>query len=153
MHDFRLVSQAGGGSWRLYFEYANDSRSKIGLARSESMSGPWEVPDPLFEARPSAWNSWHLSTCPIVNSDLENPAMFCNGAMRDAHWRIGWVIFNADYTRMVRRSAQPLGLPHGARRGEDTDIAFAPLGMDDGKIHLYCSVSDQYCIRAIIGRA
>ncbi|HEY0798488.1 MAG TPA: hypothetical protein VGD50_05020 [Candidatus Baltobacteraceae bacterium] len=57
------IVQAGDGSWRLFFEYAHDERSKVGIARATSVDGPWTVQAPLFEARPG-WDSWHLSTGP-----------------------------------------------------------------------------------------
>jgi len=148
------IVRVADGTWRLFFEYAQDNKSKIGLARSSSVSGPWEVLDPLFEARPQTWDSWHLSTGPILDSDPQHPVMFYNGATQDAHWRIGWVVFNADYTQVLARSEDPLVLPHIKRRADDTDIAFAASALEiDGDIHLYYSVADQYCVRAIIRNA
>ncbi len=147
------IVRVNDGSWRLFFEYAQDDKSKIGLARSANVGGPWEVLDPLFDARPGTWESWHLSTGPILASNAEEPVMFYNGATRDAHWRIGWAIFTADYARVLARSLVPLVLPHTKRHDEDTDIAFAASAVEvDGDVHLYYSVADQYCMRAIIRR-
>ena len=147
------IVQTPDGSWRLFFEYAHENRSKIGIARSSSAAGPWEVLPPLFSAREHGWDSWHLSTGPIVDSDT-NPVMFYNGATRDAQWRIGWVVFDAEYTRVVARSEHPLILPHVKRNADDTDIAFAASSVEmDGAIHLYYSVADQYVTRAVIGSA
>ncbi len=141
------------GTWRLFFEYAHENKSKIGLARSSSVAGPWEVLEPLFDARADAWDCWHLSTGPILDSNPQYPVMFYNGATQDAHWRIGWVVFNADYTKVLARSVEPLVLPHIKRNVDDTDIAFAASALEvDGDIHLYYSVADQYCTRAIIRR-
>jgi predicted GH43/DUF377 family glycosyl hydrolase len=148
------ISRAPDGTWRLFFEYAHENKSKIGIARSQHAAGPWEVLPPLFEARPDSWDSWHLSTGPILDSDPEFPVMFYNGATANAQWRIGWVMFDAGYTRVVGRSITPLVLPHIKRHDDDTDIAFAASSVEiDGDIHLYYSVADQYCTRAIIRRA
>ena len=147
------IVRVADGSWRLFFEYAHEDRSKIGLAQSASVAGPWEVLDPLFEARPDTWDSWHLSTGPILSSNLEFPVMFYNGATRDAHWRIGWVVFDAEFTKVLARSEAPIVLPHIKRNFDDTDIAFASSALEvDDVIHLYYSVADQYCCRAVIER-
>ncbi|HET6274642.1 MAG TPA: hypothetical protein VFE16_01725 [Candidatus Cybelea sp.] len=34
------IVQASDGSWRLFFEYADEGKSKIGLARSANVAGP-----------------------------------------------------------------------------------------------------------------
>ncbi len=147
------ITRVADGTWRLFFEYAHDNKSKIGIARSANVDGPWEVLAPLFEARPDRWDSWHLSTGPILISNPEFPVMFYNGATRDAHWRIGWVVFDATYTRVLARCEAPIVLPHIKRNTDDTDIAFAASALEaDSAIHLYYSVADQYCCRAVIER-
>ncbi|MBV8054254.1 MAG: hypothetical protein JO071_03330 [Deltaproteobacteria bacterium] len=148
------IVQAPDGSWRLFFEFAHENKSKIGVARSNKVAGPWEVLAPLFEARPQTWDCWHLSTGPILESNPEYPVMFYNGATEEAQWRIGWVVFDGQYSRVIARSENPLILPHMKRRADDTDIAFAASAVenDDGSIALYYSVADQYVTRATIFR-
>lgn len=147
------IVRVADGSWRLFFEYAHEGKSKIGLARSAAVGGPWEVLPPLFEARPDQWDRWHLSTGPILDSDPQYPVMFYNGATQSAQWRVGWVVFDATYTHVLARSEQPIVLPHVKRRDDDTDIAFAASAIEvDGAIHLYYSVADQYVTRAVIKR-
>ncbi|MDP9024790.1 MAG: hypothetical protein M3N13_05410 [Candidatus Eremiobacteraeota bacterium] len=146
------IVQTAGGSWRLFFEFAHENASKIGVASSPYVNGPWEILPPLFDARPG-WDSWHLSTGPILDSNPDFPVMFYNGATQNAQWRIGWVIFDADYTRVVARSRDPLVLPHIKRNLDDSDIAFAASAIEVGDgIHLYYSVADQYVTRAIVHR-
>lgn len=148
------IARVADGSWRLFFEYAHDDKSKIGLARSDRVDGPWEVLPPLFDARPGRWDGWHLSTGPILDSDPQYPVMFYNGATRSAQWRVGWIVFDATYSRVLARSEQPIVLPHIKRREDDSDIAFAASAIEvDGAIHLYYSVADQYVTRAVIARA
>ena len=147
------IVQATDGTWRLFFEYAHDNRSKIGIASSTHVAGPWEVLPPLFQARPESWDSWHLSTGPIFDSNAETPIMFYNGSTETAQWRIGWVAFDATYERVVGRSREPLALPQLKRNPDDTDIAFAASCIElDGAIHLYYSIADQYVMRAVIRR-
>ena len=141
------------GTWRLFFEYAADGASKIGLAAAAHVGGPWTVQTPLFEARPGGWDGWHLSTGPILTSDPERPVMFYNGETQDAHWRIGWVAFDAEYTRVVARGEEPVIVPP-MPEGDRTDIAFAASATEtDGKIYLYYSIADQDMVRATLRRA
>ncbi len=146
------IVRAGDGSWRLFFEYAADDRSKIGIARAARVDGPWTVEAPLFEARPG-WDSWHLSTGPVVCEGDRLPVMFYNGATRNAQWRIGWVVFDRDFTRVIARCEHPIVLPGERRYAEDTDIAFAASAIVEGdRIHLYYSVADRHVMRAIVRR-
>lgn len=138
------------GGWRLFFEYAADERSKIGLATSGALEGPWSyVPDP-FAARENHFDSWHLSTGPVIHDRGEQPVMLYNGATRDAHWRIGWVALDPGFTRVIERCEAPIFVPP-APQGDATDIAFAASALQRGEtIWLYYSVSDDCPTRAIL---
>jgi predicted GH43/DUF377 family glycosyl hydrolase len=147
------IVQAADGSWRLFFEYAHDDRSKIGVAHSWNVGGPWTVLPPLFEARPG-WDNWHLSTGPVIGGGEMLPVMFYNGATRAAEWRIGWVVFDRDFTRVVARCEHPIVIPGDRRFHEDTDIAFAASALTEGdRIHLYYSVADRHVMRATVHRS
>jgi len=146
------VVKAADGSWRMFFEYAHDDRSKIGIARGPAVDGPWTVDEPLFEARAKSWDDWHLSTGPIVLTQSGNPAMFYNGATRDAKWRIGSITFDPGYTRVLDRCDEPLVVPPAQREEGATDIAFAASAVaENGVTHLYYSVADKDMYRATIG--
>lgn len=136
--------------WRLFFEYAADERSKIGLATAASLDGPWQfVPDP-FAARPNNFDAWHLSTGPVINATSDEPMMFYNGATPDAHWRIGWVSFDAAFSAITGRCAEPLIVPPPPK-ADATDIAFAASAITHGAtVWLYYSVSDDCPTRAIL---
>lgn len=147
------VVQVTDGSWRMFFEYAADNASKIGVAAAPRVDGPWTMQPPLFLARPNQWDAWHLSTGPIIASDSERPVMFYNGATEDAHWRIGWIMFDADYSAVVARSDEPLIVPPPPD-GDATDIAFAASCVEDGDVlYLYYSIADKDMKRATIRRA
>lgn len=146
------VVRAADGTWRLFFEYAADGASGIGLASAPALDGPWAVGTPLFSARPDGWDAWHLSTGPILTGDADRPVMFYNGATQDAHWRIGWVAFDAEFTHVVARCDDPLIVPPPPE-DDATDIAFAASAIEgEGTIHLYYSVSDQDLFRASVRR-
>ncbi len=125
------IVQAGDGSWRLFFEYAEDGKSKVGVAAAGALEGPWSFQEPLFQARPDSWDNWHLSTGPVSVVDPLAPVMFYNGATRDAHWRIGWIEFDKNFTRVTDRCHDPVITPPPSKREpEDTDIAFAASAVE-----------------------
>src|SRR5262249_29256040 len=111
--------------------------------------GPWEIlPDP-FTVRQHAWDNWHLSTGPIVLLEGRNPVMFYNGATVDARWRIGWIAFSPDYTKVIARGLEPLLVPPPNVDRAATDIAFAASALIEGDfIHLYYSLEDRLLRRA-----
>jgi predicted GH43/DUF377 family glycosyl hydrolase len=79
--------------------------------------------------------------------------MFYNGATRDAKWRIGWIAFDAGFTRVVARRDDPLIIPPPAGPG-DTDIAFAASAVEErNAISLYYSIADKDMIRAKVESA
>lgn len=145
------IVRAADGSWRLLFEYARDERSCIGIARSENVWGPWAIQPDLFQAREGMWDEWHLSTGPVICREGQLPVMFYNGGTRAANWRIGWLIFDRDFTSVVARCTDPLVIPGKRRESEDTDIAFAASAVvEDDAIKLYYSIADRYVMRATI---
>nr|WP_315761006.1 glycosidase [Sphingomonas sp. Y38-1Y] len=148
------IDRTADGQWRLFYEYAADEASRIGLASGPDIAGPWtEAPTP-FLPRVDSWDDWHLSTGPLLTDDPARPVMFYNGATRDARWRIGWAAFDAEYTRVVARGLQPLLTPPPADDRGATDIAFAAsVVVEDGQIWLYYSLEDRKLARALIRRS
>lgn len=143
--------QTPQGDWRLFYEYAANEASRIGIARADTVEGPWiSLPDP-FTIREDSWDDWHLSTGPICAIDGADPVMFYNGATRDARWRIGWISFDPTYSRVTGRGIEPVILPPPPRDRAATDIAFAASTIvEDGMISLYYSVEDRMLRRARI---
>lgn len=147
------VAQGADGRWALFFEFARDEASVIGLARSDVLAGPWTGSAPLMDARPDRFDAWHLSTGPIVGAGTDRPVMFYNGANRDAKWRIGWVAFDPDLTRVVDRCHEPLVTPPVDLEDGWTDIAFAASAVEDGDdIWLYHSIADRELVRVRVRR-
>ncbi|MBC5823533.1 MAG: hypothetical protein GIW99_07470 [Candidatus Eremiobacteraeota bacterium] len=147
------IVQAGDGSWRLFFEYAAGGASKIGIASAPAVGGPWTVHDPLFDTRSDRWDSWHLSTGPVLSCDPQRPIMFYNGATEQVEWRIGWIVFDERFTRVVARCEEPMIAPPPRGTPEDTDIAFAASSVEEGDdIYLYYSIADKDMFRATVRR-
>lgn len=142
------------GHWRLFYEYAQEDASLIGIAYGAGVAGPWEEQPPPFLPRAESWDNWHLSTGPMMLDDPDMPVMFYNGATRDARWRIGWAAFNRECTEIVCRGIQPLLTPPPVEDRTATDIAFASsVIVEDGRIWLYYSLKDAELARAEIRRS
>lgn len=139
-------------SWRLFYEFARDGASRIGMARAPELGTNWSTMEEMVPVRADSWDNWHLSTGPIVQQDGRDPVMFYNGATHDARWRIGWVTFDPDCNCITGRGVEPLLMPPPASDRQATDIAFAASAVlqDDGTIHLYYSLEDRLISRAIV---
>jgi predicted GH43/DUF377 family glycosyl hydrolase len=143
------IALAQDGTWRLFFEFAKDDKSRVGIAHSNAVDGPWDVLAPPFGRRPSSWDSWHLSTGPAVTID-GSPVMFYNGATERVQWRVGWIRFDPNYTSVIERCDEPLIVPPKPK-DDETDIAFAASALREGDlIRIYYSVADQYLRRATL---
>lgn len=139
-----------GDCYRLFFEYALGGASQIGHVVGAGPRGLFLRGLVTLEPRRDSFDRYHLSAGPIVDTP-SGPVMFYNGANEDAHWRIGWAIFNRDYSAVLARSDEPLVKP-GELTGDGTDIAFAAsaVRVDDDTIWLYYSISDAHLMRATV---
>lgn len=147
------VDRTKAGQWRIFYEYAHAEASLMGLAIGETIAGPWDHQTQPFAPRPDSWDGWHLSTGPMLTDDKECPVMFYNGATRDARWRIGWIAFDAEYTKVVDRCIEPLITPPPAPDRTAADIAFAAsVVIADRAIWLYYSLADAKLFRALVRR-
>ncbi len=144
--------QAPDGSWRLFYEFARDNASRIGMACAAKLGGEWAQMKEMVPLRADSWDNWHLSPGPIVQCPGLDPVMFYNGATDDARWRIGWVAFNRDCDCITDRGVEPILVPPPAKDRAATDIAFAASAIlqDDGSIHLYYSLEDRMLSRATV---
>lgn len=136
--------------WQLLYEYSADGHSLISLTDGAGPAGPWdEQPDP-FGPRADKWDSWHLSTGPLLRSDPERPVMFYNGADKSADWGIGWAALSPDLRRVTARCDGPLIAPPADADGP-RDISFAAsVVVTEGTIWLYYSRNDRELKRATI---
>jgi len=147
------LAQGSDGQYRLFYEYAKDGASRIGMAVGPTVEGPWTVVDDPFTIRENSWDNWHLSTGPIVQTPGHDPVMFYNGATADARWRIGWISFSGDFSRVTARGLEPIVMPPPAEDRTATDIAFAASCLEIGQdIWLYYSLEDRILRRARIAR-
>lgn len=148
------VDREKDGRWSLFYEYAADEASRVGLAIGAKVDGPWDEQPTPFMPRENGWDNWHLSTGPMLLDDPEMPVMFYNGATHDARWRIGWVAFDRELTRVVDRCIEPLITPPPVADREASDIAFAAsVTSRNGEIWLYYSLEDRRLSRARLRRS
>jgi predicted GH43/DUF377 family glycosyl hydrolase len=145
------IERTADGLWRLFYEYAEDDASRVGLALGEGVAGPWVEQTAPFGPRTDSWDNWHLSTGPLLTTNPEMPVMFYNGATEDARWRIGWVAFDRDCTRVIDRCIEPLITPPPPSERTGIDIAFAASVIRrKGKVCLYYSLGDKMLFRSVL---
>lgn len=145
------LAQCPNGKWHLFYEYAANDASRIGLAVANNLEGPWESVDDPFSVREGGWDNWHLSTGPIITLPGRDPVMFYNGATRDARWRIGWVSFDTEFTKVTGRGIEPMITPPPSPDRSAADIAFAASAViSEEQIVLYYSLADCILQRATI---
>lgn len=144
--------QAPDKSWRLFYEFARDGASRIGMARADKLGAEWTAMKEMVPIRANSWDNWHLSTGPIIQAPGRDPVMFYNGATNDARWRIGWITLDQDCECITDRGVEPLLVPPPAGDRTATDIAFAASAVpqEDGCIHLYYSLEDRMLSRAVV---
>ncbi|MFT3975504.1 MAG: glycosidase [Sphingomonas bacterium] len=148
------VDRTKAGLWRMFYEYAAGGASLVGLAVGDADAGPWIHEGQPFMPRPDLWDRWHLSTGPMLTFDKDMPVMFYNGATEDARWRIGWIAFDAEYTRVIDRCIEPLIAPPPMKDRMATDIAFAAsVIIHDREPWLYYSRADSLLYRARLRRS
>lgn len=147
-----MLLQAPDKSWRLFYEFARDEASRIGMARARELGAEWTAMEEMVPIREDSWDNWHLSPGPIIQAPDRDPVMFYNGATHDARWRVGWVSFDQHCNCITARGVEPLLVPPPARDRAATDIAFAASAVlqDDGQIHLYYSLEDRMLSRAVV---
>lgn len=147
------LARGSDGQFRLFYEYAKDNASRIGMACGPTVEGPWTVVDDPFTVREDGWDNWHLSTGPMVQQAGCDPVMFYNGATMDARWRIGWISFAPDFSSVTGRGLEPIVMPPPAKSRDAADIAFAASCLvTDDAIWLYFSLEDKILRRARIQR-
>lgn len=147
------VDRTKAGRWRLFYEYAANGASLIGLATGPDVDGPWQHERQPFAPRDGMWDNFHLSTGPLLTTDKNQPVMFYNGATEDARWRIGWIAFDAEYRKVMDRCIEPLIAPPPSPNRMATDIAFAAsVVVSGGHTWLYYSRADRALFRAAIRR-
>ena len=155
-HDEQDVKEAEvaitrNGHWTMGFEYARGEASMIGYAEGDGPAGPWRPTKHDFGARADKFDSWHLSPGPMLLDDPERPIMFYNGATHDGVWGVGWVVFDHANARVIDRCDAPLIAPPGEVDGRNMAFAASMITHRDS-IHLYLSLNDRSCQRAIIRR-
>jgi len=137
--------------FRLFFEYAIDGASRIGVADAASLDGPWTFGTPPLLPRGDRFDAFHLSPICGVRMADGRVLLFYNGSKQEVAWRIGWALFATDGVELIERCDEPLVAP-GPVHGSDTDIAFGASVVVVERDHalLYHSLSDRYLRRIAV---
>lgn len=145
------VLHAPQGKWIMGFEFADGEASQIGYADGDSPIGPWHRTKQGFGPRNDRFDSWHLSTGPMILADPSHPVMFYNGATKEAVWSVGWIVFDVPNDRVLDRCEEPLIVSPGEHNGRRMAFA-ASLIEYDATVDLYVSFNDHSCHRVTVER-
>jgi len=137
-----LIATSRG--FRMFFEYARDGASHIGVADAPDLAGPWTYADSPMRQRAAAFDSWHLSPSSAIRRADGTHVLFYNGASKKTDWRIGYALLDETATTVLERPRTPL-LGTFDLADNDTDIAFAASATVDpaGDVWLYYSIADR----------
>jgi len=143
--------ERSGGDWILLFEYGHDGHSRIGRGEGKDPAGPWKETAAPLGLRRYNWDSWHLSTGPILIDQTGGPIMFYNGADTEAIWQIGWAQLDATLAGVIQRCHSPLVEAPKCAGSAGRKIAFAASVVGhDGQIWLYFTHNDCSLRRALV---
>ena len=135
----------------MFFEYARDGASHIGVADAARIDGPWTYGRSPLEPRSRYFDSWHLSPSSAMRRADGTHVLFYNGASRETAWRINYAILDESATVVLDRPQEALIQPFNLKSG-DSDIAFAASALLDpsGAVWLYYSIADRTPYRSQI---
>lgn len=130
--------------FRMFFEYAQDGASLIGVADAPRIEGPWAFDNSPLVPRLNGFDSWHLSPSSAIRCSDGTHILFYNGASKEAVWRIGYALLDQSATVVLDRPEEPLIEPFGLV-GDDTNIAFAASAIvyDAKSAYIYYSIADR----------
>jgi predicted GH43/DUF377 family glycosyl hydrolase len=130
--------------FRMFFEYAQDGASLIGVADAARIEGPWAFSGSPLLPRPNSFDSWHLSPSSAIRCADGTHILLYNGASREAAWRIGYALLDQSATVVLDRPKEPLIEPFGLT-GDDTNIAFAASSVVEyaNNACIYYSIADR----------
>lgn len=137
-----LVATSSG--FRMFFEYARNGASHVGVADARKLAGPWVYAESPISQRPDAFDSWHLSPSSAIRRADGTHVLFYNGASRKADWRINYALLDETAAVALQRPLTPLVSAFGLEPG-DSDIAFAASATVQraDAVWLYYSIADR----------
>lgn len=121
------------GSWRTFYEFADGHTSRIGMAWSENLTGPYKDHQLLMDTRGEGWDCQHVSPGPIMMTSRGDVLMLYNGQgpksaeNQTPQWAIGTAIIDAATGGVVEgsRSDKPIIVPPDEIGPGSQLIAFA----------------------------
>lgn len=138
------------GQWNMIFEFTGQGRSHLGIAVSRSLEGPYKNFRKLFEQRPAAWDSIHLSPGPIIPTPSGDFLMFYNGCGAKSEtdktptWGIGYAIIDSARGNILQRSDLPIIRPPEEIGPGNQLISFAnSVVTESGFQKLYYTIADK----------
>lgn len=136
------------GKWYMIFEYADGITSRVALAESLNLTGPYGNIRKLIDTRANLWDSEHVSAGPIIPTPQGDILMFYNGRGpwnqedKTPTWAIGYLIMDSITGAISVRSESPIIRPPPELGPGNQLIAFANSYLPE-KQRLYYTIADK----------
>jgi len=136
-------------SWRVFYEFADGQTSRIGMAWSPNLIGPYQEHRLLIDVRSEGWDCQHVSPGPILMTSRGDILMLYNGRGpksvddQTPQWAIGTVIIDAVQGGIFEgsRCNKPIIVPPEEIGPGNQLIAFANSVVPEEQ-RLYYTVAD-----------
>lgn len=137
------------GKWLMFYEYADGIKSRIAVAESNNLAGPYLNHRLLIDGE-KPWDSQHTSPGPIIITPNKDICMFYNGRgpkselEQTPSWAIGYAIIDGKTGAVLKRSDSPILRPPEEIGPGNQLIAFAnSLVSGPYKQSLYYTIADR----------
>lgn len=137
-------------TWIILYEFADGQKSRIGIAQSTNLIGPYRNHRLLMDTRDQGWDCQHISPGPIMKTSGGDIIMLYNGRGpknindQTPMWSIGSVIIDPNKGSLVEgtRSEKPIIVPPEEIGPNNQLIAFSNSIISKEQI-LYYTVADK----------
>lgn len=137
-----------GKKWLMFYEYADGTKSRIAVAESNNLAGPYQNHRLLIDGKYD-WDSQHTSPGPIIITPNKDICMIYNGRGpksaldQTPTWAIGYAIIDGKTGAVLERSDSPfLRPPEEIGPGNQLIVFANSLASKPYKQTLYCTVAD-----------
>jgi predicted GH43/DUF377 family glycosyl hydrolase len=137
-------------TWVVLYEFADGQTSRIGMARSVNLTGPYRNHQLLMDTRSEGWDCQHISPGPIMITSRGDLLMLYNGRgpknmnNQTPMWAIGSVIVDTNKGSIIEgtRSEKPIIVPPEEIGPNNQLIAFSN-SIVASEQRLYYTVADK----------
>jgi len=140
------------GTWIMIYEFADRQKSRVAIAQSKDLEGPYRKHRILLDTREDMWDSQHVSAGPLFTTSFNDICILYNGrgplsaSDQIPTWSIGYAVLDAKTLGIKVRSDSPFIRPPSEIGPGNQLIAFANSLIREGDRRiqtLYYTIADK----------